>query len=279
MAEDNQMLKAIPRVEQIRVTARRESPQQRREPGQEHQDEQEAQDQQFEQREPDSETSPQWWRYRIELGRLLIEQKNLELQLYASLQEGDEEDELHADRVERRDRETRLRRITGRIAEIEQKVANLEWEESHTEPSPEKLAVKRQLKGLEELRDIYTEYLDLTHQETTAIIQGDLVVLRSFMDQKKHLLERVHILQDLLDMEMFKTRDEEDAKRVKARRVLDDIHSVMTRILDQENENSVELRNQKEEVRAELGKRNAGAKAISRYASALRHSRFVDTTK
>jgi hypothetical protein len=41
----------------------------------------------------------------------------------------------------------------------------------------------------------------------------------------------------------------------------------------------VELRNQKEEVKAELGRRTTGAQAISKYATVTRSSRFIDTTK
>ena len=278
MAEDNQMLKVIPKVQPIRITSRRDTPRQRQGQGEPEENERDLHDEQelHEHHEETMQQAPHWWHYRIELGRLLMEQKNLELSLFTSLQE---ENQLESEKRDLRERENRLRRIKGRISELEQKIASLDYEEAHRAEHGEHLAIDRQLQGLRELRGIYREYGRLTMQESDAIMHGDLTTLHQLMAAKKSHLERIHILQNLLDLHLFEDRAEEDAKRAKANRILTDIHSEMTRILDTENQNSVELRNQKEEVRAELGKRNAGAKAVSRYASAPRHSRFVDTTK
>ncbi|MCD4830107.1 MAG: hypothetical protein K8R90_11825 [Candidatus Cloacimonetes bacterium] len=278
MAEDNHILTAIPKVQRIRIASRRESPQPRHNGEQQRRDDHEQQDGQPRQ-EPAAEATPQWWHYQIELGRLLMEQKNLELSLFTSLQEEDAVPDLPSERKERRSRDNHLLRIKGRIAELEQKIANLDWAETHRTASPEKLELDRQMQGLTELRELYRQYYSNTEQETEMIGKGDLPTLHQLMNTKKDLLERAHVLQEMLDIELFRGRSEEDAERAKANRILSDIHSVMNRILDRENQNSVELRNQKEEVKAELGKRNAGAKAISRYANALRQSRFVDTTK
>jgi|GEM_PF-2879201 len=275
MADEPHLLKGIPDAHAIRVAGQQETLQQKQEQQMPRDKREQPANEEEEQPESTGELLPQWWHYRIELGRLLLEQKNLELSLFTSLSE----DALAEERKDRRKRERDLQRIKARIAELEQRIASLEWEETHRSQEPQHIEIDRQIQGLVELLGIYTNYYQHTIAETDAIMHGDLTTLTQLMSTKKSLLQRVGILQQMLNLSLFRELGEDDAKRIKASGILSDIHSETTRILDRENQNSVELRNQKEEVKAELGRRTTGAQAISKYATVTRSSRFIDTTK
>lgn len=135
------------------------------------------------------------------------------------------------------------------------------------------------MKSLAKLHRLYSVYLEITLNETTAIEDEDLDTLHLLMEQKSTILDSIHTTQKNILFDVFKNLPEKTEKRTKADAILTDINVKIKQIIDSENKNSVELENQKEELRLKLGKKSIGTRAISKYASAHKRSHFIDTTK
>ncbi len=211
--------------------------------------------------------------YTIELGRLLIEKQNIEQTLYTD-SIGEEPDDHDSDRDH-----VDLEQVKIRIADLEQQIANLGTASHPVSPIEPDLQLDFSVGQLRNLEIAYGKYYERTERETEAIEVEDLDRLRKLMTQKKRLLEYIRKIHGAINYDILRNLPKESQKKTKANAILSDINLKIRRIIDKENENSVELQNRKEEVRVELGKKNAGMRAISKYATMKPDSHYIDTTK
>ncbi len=210
----------------------------------------------------------QWIQYNLELGRLIIEKKNLEISLYSEERKSGSRDYVAS----------KIELIKKNISELENKIVALDFSSLKLPESPVD-DVNTQIKYLSKLHRLYNVYLEITSNETSAIEEEDLDTLQLLMEQKSTVLDSIHTTQNNILFDVFKKMPEKTEKRTKADAILTDINVKIKQIIDSENKNSVELENQKEELRLRLGKKSIGTRAISKYASAHMRSHFIDTTK
>jgi hypothetical protein len=205
-----------------------------------------------------------WWGCHLEIGRLLIEKRNIELALFTQLSEA-----VSADH------ERNLARIHQRIGELERRLLELEGSEKTDDNSPADPVVT----NLDTASALYDGYIALTENETASINADDLDTLDGIMQRKSELLERIEQVQTGIEFAAFQALPEGSEKRIKADGIIADINTKIRTILDQENTNSVELQNRREAVRVELTRGTAGTRVISKYANTEQRPRFIDTTK
>ncbi len=210
--------------------------------------------------------------YTIELGRLLIEKQNIEQTLYA-------DSITHETDAPEETTHVGLERVQAQIAEIEQRIANLDSAVHPVMPIDDETQLDFSVGQLRNLEIAYGKYYERTERETEAIEVEDIIRLRKLMNQKKHILEHIRKIHGAINYDALRSLPSESQKKAKANAILSDINLKIRRIIDKENENSVELQNRKEEVRVKLGKRSAGMRAISKYASMKPDSHYIDTTK
>ena len=273
MVPEDNGLPGVREIHSIRIAERTGS---QRQPHDQH-----AQDQQKKNREEQDHSgmlaqeqaeNTDFFFYTIELGRLLIEKQNIEQMLYAGSITGDVGQTDETTHVE-------LERVQGRIAEIEQRISNLDTNLHPAIPIDDDTQLDFSVGQLRNLEIAYGKYYERTERESEAIEVEDLDRLRKLMNQKKHLLDLIRKIHGAINYDALRSLPSESQKKTKANAILTDINLKIRRIIDKENENSVELQNRKEEVRVELGKKSAGMRAISKYASIKPDSHYIDTTK
>jgi len=282
MSDDNDLVKGISETQAIRIAERRGSAHQKPQ-DQKHQSKQKKKNfiKQSEFSINDDENHiAEWIHYNMELGRLIIEKKNIELTLYTRI-----EDEINQKEEEKKStdfeviiKEKKLQLIKKQIIEIEQRISELSPDE-FSESSNDETVVDVQLRKLLKIKQLYRQYEIKTEAEEQTISEEDLAGLKQLMDEKSFLLNQISKIQNSVVYSVLRELEEKSLKKIKANEFLSDIHTKMTSIIDLENKNSVELQNQKKEVQLRLEKRNAGVRAISLYANAKNKSHFIDTTK
>ena len=227
----------------------------------------ETSDSQDKEQLPDYDDS-QWIHYNLELGRLIIEKKNLEISLISEERKAGSRDYV----------ESKIELIKKQITELENKIVGLDLSKMQIPDTPS-TNIDTQISYLSKLHRLYGVYLEITFKETSAIEKEDLDTLHLLMEQKSTILQSIHTTQNNILFDVLKNLPEKTEKRTKADSILTDINVKIKQIIDSENKNSVELENQKEELRLKLGKKSIGTRAISKYASAHMRSHFIDTTK
>ncbi len=276
MYSDENGVPGVREVHGIRIAERTGSQQQQKE---QHSGEQQQKSREEEHQEilhQEKAGNPDLIFYTIELGRLLIEKQNIEQSFYAeSIITGTEPDSENESEVHGPDLDT----VKNRIAEIEQQISNLDYTRHPVETVKDEDIIEFSIGHLRNLEIAYGKYYERTERESEAIHIEDLDRLNNLMAQKKKLLSHISKIHAAIDYDTLRSLPSESQKKIKAIAILSDINLKIRRIIDKENENSVELQNRKEEARVELGKRNAGMRAISKYASIKPDSHYIDTTK
>ena len=97
--------------------------------------------------------------------------------------------------------------------------------------------------------------------------------------EKEEIIKDIEILQTRIRFEHYTSLPEKSEKRTKANMILSDIHSRINKIINKENENSVKLQVGKQKLSAEIKKLNTGSEMISKYASGVSKSHFINTKK
>lgn len=277
MLNDNDSVQVIRTKQELRIDGRKDSKQRQPHPRDQRKHEEESghATDEHAQRQilPEHRDSVEWGAYNLELGRLILERQNLENSLVSRISKKAGTDEEH------QEQRRQMIRIENRIEEIEQTMAELTPESIKRENSVTGENLRLMLVYLHKIGELYRQYLESTHGETLAIEKESLEELQELMDEKAGLLNRIGKLQQLVDFQALRNLPENSIERVKAGRLLSDIHNRVNQIIDQESLNSVELQQQKEELSVALGRQQTGSRILSKYAGYLQRSRFIDTTK
>ncbi|MCD4651353.1 MAG: hypothetical protein K8S56_06155 [Candidatus Cloacimonetes bacterium] len=212
--------------------------------------------------------------YIMELGRLILEKRNLELSLYT----GENTNEI-PDNEEKEN----LHRIIGQIAELEHKIQALDSDSRPTQPLSEdeitETYLSYQIDRISKLLLVYREYHGKSRDESTAIEVENFPQLDKLMKTKRQMLMQIRKLQQKISLSSFDSLSEDHPKKIQANDLLADINNELNKIIDMENKNSVELESQRKEIRKKLGNRGKKVKALNKYSSKDRTAHFIDTKK
>ncbi|PID30097.1 MAG: hypothetical protein CSB55_00295 [Candidatus Cloacimonadota bacterium] len=275
MTPDNDLLKSIRRTSEIRIAERKgEFKEKQDEPKEKNKKRKHENFVHFLNTEGYDTDDYDWSKYNIELGNLILEKRNLELILFTVYDRKSPKDSS----LPSEEYEKKLKIVKAKILNTEQKLLQLKPEEFKKMLEEKEMNAENDFNKLSDLSLLYSEYFKLTEKESESIQCRDFDGLEQSMNQKEIMLNKIIDKQNSINFNMLRDLPEKSEKKTKANLILSEIHNKMNKIIEKENQNSVELQVRKKEVFDELGKRNAGARAVSKYTVSKFKPYFVDTT-
>ena len=211
----------------------------------------------------------------IELGRLIMKKRNTELKLFLRLKSKDKLD--HAKEFSHKTLESDIVLLQQKIAEYSLNV--LELDIKNNTGNVDITDIDEEINNLEQLKITYQLFFDFVKEEQKILNIDDIDFLEDIIRQKDNVLQQIIDIQKRLNLGIFKNIFPENEKKIKANRILSDIHNVMNEIIRQEDENSVELQNLREKMKFDIARQDKGARAISQYGQSSLKSHFIDTKK
>ena len=142
-----------------------------------------------------------------------------------------------------------------------------------------KLSSESMIDRLLRLKKYYFAYHKITLEQAQAITKNEAEKISKNLKIKEQLLLKIKETQSSLNFNKMKKNKEDSEKRTKANSILNDIHSEIKKIINQENKNSVKLQSQRDLVKEKLNKISRNSNFISKYSSKNKKSHFINTKK
>jgi len=198
----------------------------------------------------------------LEIGRLVMKKRSAEILLMA---------------IDSNDSAIRTIELNAESELLNSEKDILEYKEKNYKPDMNESDINEQL--LDRLSERYDEYFFLVNKESDMISDEQFDSLPQIYKEKEEIIKDIETIQTRIRFEHYTSLPENSEKRTKANMILSDIHSRINKIINTENENSVKLQVGKQRLSTEIKKINTGSEMISKYASSVSKSHFINTKK
>lgn len=206
----------------------------------------------------------------IELGRLLLSKRNIELKMFVRIKKESPQENAFFTNI---DSDVLL--IKSKLAEIDKNIADINFYQFSSIDEEEDNTIDK----LTDLSSLYGEFLKLAISEDNALNEDNIDDLENVLQEKETILTQIEQLQKKIDFNIFKKYPPDYSKKVKANEILVDIQSKMNQIVKIEDQNSVNLQNAMDDTKMKICDQEKSNKMISKYSSSGKKSYFIDTTK
>ncbi|MCB5249528.1 MAG: hypothetical protein RBS16_00740 [Candidatus Cloacimonadales bacterium] len=200
----------------------------------------------------------------IELGRLLLLKRNIELRIYIDYKKNDAKSDA-------------VILAKNKLIDVESSLFNF----GTNKAKGQEIEIEEDeiLINVEELKLQYIKMQDLVEQERDSILNEDDDSLERVISLKNSILDEIDKLIRKIDFNYIKQIPSGSENKIKVDAIISDIHSVMDMIVKIEDENSVKLQSAIDNINAKLANQDSNAQAISKYSKSKVNSHFIDTTK
>lgn len=210
--------------------------------------------------------------YQIELGNLIIKKRNVELNLFTEILK-----EINSGHKTTEDyRAVKITQLKSNIYRIEKAIENLDPEQLEDSESS---TFEKQLVFLAKVNLLYEKYLNLTIQESIAVSEEDYDKLEELMEEKTLTYREITINQKFVSIGKIDEKISDEEEKSKVRKIISEIKSKLKQIINQENQNSVNLKSHKKELMKLIEKEDRNVSTVLKYNNALQTSHFISTKK
>ena len=215
---------------------------------------------------------------QYELGFLILKKRNLELFLFTKLMQTRKNNDgtIESSFEDSTQVQQEIHLIQMKMFELEKEITELQSRVfTVKEYSDEDDVFSKLLILVKE----YQDYLDQSIKENYVLLEQGGEEISQILEVKEKILHNIEKYQRQVPFEYFKDYSPEHPKKIKADEILSELHNIVSEIVKIEDQNSVELQNQKESLKSEMKKQNKGVQAISKYVKGDLKSHFINTTK
>jgi len=202
----------------------------------------------------------------IELGRILLKKRNTEMKLFQNLQ-------LNKENTQPDEQVINILQV--KIAQYERDLQELKQNKT-IENTEINLTMEDQILYLEKLYSTYLVYNECIIEAKRIININDIEFLDNIIRQKESILNQIDDIRNSIDLSFIKNYSVSKEKKLKADQLLADIHLLINKIIDEDNQNSIQMKKILDKVKISLANIDIEKKTISKYGQKNIKSHFID---
>ena len=212
----------------------------------------------------------------MEYGSIILNKRNTELKLFNNLKA---KHSAETDVDLKHEIEANLFLLEKKIAMYDSVLQRLELKRNELPIEEHNPDLDIILSYISNLLEHYKTFLAAVKDENKILNAEDIDFLENVIKQKDEILDRIDNTRKHINFDVFNKLSPKNKKKIKADKILSDIHNIVSEIISQEDENRVELLALSEQMKLEIKRQDRGVKAISQFTPAVTKSHFIDTKK
>ena len=215
----------------------------------------------------------------VKFGNIVFKKRNTELKLFIHLRKSPElrtrQYKIYSHSIKNNEKKE-INILQAKIAEYEKDLLEIKLKPSKKQDIETNMDIDETIENLTKLLILYNSYFKCVQREIIVLKSDIIEDFEDIINEKDDILDQIDFTLLNTNFEPYKNNLPDNENKIKATKILSDIHNVINEIMKQEDENRVELQNIKDGLKLEIAKQERGAKAISKYGQANVKSHFID---